>query len=325
MKRILLPLLTGTLLGAVGVLFWHQAATAATEAALKSESDLKIAQMQRDLTKARNEATTWQQRLESAGLDQNPVKENVLDIQRILNDARPLMKTLALMFGERRKEMTERMIRGMASKLAEQMGLTEAQTEAMIAHSGSRLDMGEALAGPSAAIAVPVSMRGSPSAMRHHRLKRTPRQVLAHLFERLAQDRAVAVGDSHERFFDHLVGERAELGQQRLRLSGEEQAPGTAIGGIGATLDQVGLLQAIDHPAHGDRLNLEQVGQPALVHALVAAQHGQDLPLRPGDPDIARARIEFAAHQARHVGQDRGEVLIHSRTIYNNAYICQDL
>ena len=134
MKRILLPLLTGALLGAVGVLFWHQAAAAETEAALKSESDAKIAQMQRELTSARNEATTWQQRFAAAGVDDTPVKENVLDIQRILNDARPLMKTLTLMFGERRKEMTDRMIRGMASKLAEQMGLTEEQTEAMIAH-----------------------------------------------------------------------------------------------------------------------------------------------------------------------------------------------
>ena len=134
MKRIFLPLLTGTLIGAAGVLFWHQSVSAETEAALKSESDAKIAQMQRELTSARNEASTWQQRMEAAGVDESPVKENVLDIQRILNDARPLLKTLSLMFGERRKEMTERMIRSMSAKLAEQMGLTEAQTEAMIAH-----------------------------------------------------------------------------------------------------------------------------------------------------------------------------------------------
>lgn len=134
MKRLLLPLLTGTLIGAAGMLFWHRAAVAETEAALKSESDANIARMQRDLTRARSEAATWQQRLETAGVDESPVKENVLDIQRLLNDARPLMKTLALMFGDQRKQMTDRMIRGMASKLAEQMGLTEEQTEAMIAH-----------------------------------------------------------------------------------------------------------------------------------------------------------------------------------------------
>lgn len=134
MKRILLPLLTGITLGAAVVLLWHQAADERTRTALKQESDAKVAQLQNELASARSEATTWQQRLAAAGVDDSPVKENVLDIQRILNDARPLMKTLALMFGERRKEMSDRMIRDMASKLAEQMGLTEEQTEAMIAH-----------------------------------------------------------------------------------------------------------------------------------------------------------------------------------------------
>ena len=62
------------------------------------------------------------------------MKENELDIQRLLNDARPLMKSLALMFGEQRKMMTERLIKGMAEKLAAQMGLTEEQTQEMIAH-----------------------------------------------------------------------------------------------------------------------------------------------------------------------------------------------
>ena len=76
MKRILLPLLTGVLLGALGVMFWHQAAAAEMKAALKSESDAEIEQMQRELTSARNEATAWQQRLATAGLDDSPVKEN---------------------------------------------------------------------------------------------------------------------------------------------------------------------------------------------------------------------------------------------------------
>lgn len=134
MKRILLPFLAGITLGAAVVLLWHQSADARTRAALKQDGDAKVAQLQRDLASARSEVTAWQQRLAAAGVDDSPVKENVLDIQRILNDARPLMKTLTLMFGERRKEMTDRMIRGMASKLAEQMGLTEEQTEAMIAH-----------------------------------------------------------------------------------------------------------------------------------------------------------------------------------------------
>jgi hypothetical protein len=134
MKRSLLPFSIGLLLGSLSVLLWHQSSLAKAEAALTRESEARITRMQVELAEARAASENWRQRVEAAGVDLEPAKENVLDIQRILNDARPLMKTLALMFGERRKEMTERMIRGMASKLAEQMGLTEEQTEAMIAH-----------------------------------------------------------------------------------------------------------------------------------------------------------------------------------------------
>ena len=134
MKRSLIPLSIGLILGSVSMLLWHLSAAASAEAAVIRESEERIAQLQVELAGARASADTWRLRMEAAGGDLEPVKENVLDIQRILNDARPLMKTLALMFGERRKEMTDRMIRDMTGKLAEQMGLTPEQTEAMVDH-----------------------------------------------------------------------------------------------------------------------------------------------------------------------------------------------
>jgi hypothetical protein len=44
------------------------------------------------------------------------------------------MKSLTLMFGEQRKLMTSRFIKGMADKLADEMGLTDEQKQEMIDH-----------------------------------------------------------------------------------------------------------------------------------------------------------------------------------------------
>ena len=46
-----------------------------------------------------------------------------------------------------------------------------------------------------------------------------------------------------------------------------ENAPGAAVGGIGAALHQSSLGQTIYHPAQRDRLNLQQFRQRALIAA----------------------------------------------------------
>lgn len=138
MKKVILSLTAGLLLGGSSVYAWmylrgqSEAESAFTEALQKRDADL--ARMKASLTEARSAADSLRQRFDAAGLDADPVKENELDIQRLLNDARPLMKSLALMFGEQRKMMTEKWIRDMAGKLAAEMGLTEEQTNDMIAH-----------------------------------------------------------------------------------------------------------------------------------------------------------------------------------------------
>lgn len=138
MKKTLLSLTLGLLLGGGAVFAYLESRVRAEADAEWSEvmqkKDADLARMKASLAEARTTADNLRQQFESAGLDSEPVRENELDIQRLLNDARPLMKSLALMFGEQRKIMTEKWIRGMAEKLAQEMGLTPEQTDEMIAH-----------------------------------------------------------------------------------------------------------------------------------------------------------------------------------------------
>ena len=137
MKKFLIALITGILLGGGAVLVWSESRAGNADrdfTAALEKRDADLARVKADLAGARSATDSLRRQFEAAGLDQSPAKENELDIQRLLNDARPLMKSLALMFGEQRKKMTERFIKGMADKLAEQMGLTEEQTGEMIAH-----------------------------------------------------------------------------------------------------------------------------------------------------------------------------------------------
>lgn len=132
MKRTLLSLTAGILLGASAVFAWVQFSKPETSPDAAAQAE--IAKLKRELTSAKQASDSLRSQIASIGIDPNPPKENELDINRLLNDARPLMKSLALMFGEQRKMMTERMIRGIAERLAEEMGLTPEQTEEMIAH-----------------------------------------------------------------------------------------------------------------------------------------------------------------------------------------------
>jgi hypothetical protein len=137
MKKTLLSLIAGIVVGAGGVLLWVQAHNIRAEAdasELAALQERELSKLRRQLEAERLTASTLRSQMELAGMDLRPVKEGEIDIQRLLNDARPLMKSLALMFGNERKRMTERMIKGMAEKLAEEMNLTEEQLADMIAH-----------------------------------------------------------------------------------------------------------------------------------------------------------------------------------------------
>src|SRR5262249_28745576 len=89
-------------------------------------------------------------------------------------------------------------------------------------------------------------------------------------------------------------------------LGGVEQ-PRPAVARVEPPLDPAGLLHAVDEPPHRDVLDLEDLGEPALVDPLVTRQMDQQLPLRPAQIEAARALVELLAHQARDVMQQEAE------------------
>jgi len=137
MKKSLLVLLAGIVLGAGGVFLWVHARDVradADAAAATALQEREMEKLRRQLAGERDAAAGLRRQLADSGADQRPLEPNQIDLQRLLNDARPLMKSLAIMFDGERKKMTERMIRGLAERLAEEMGLTEEQTADLIAH-----------------------------------------------------------------------------------------------------------------------------------------------------------------------------------------------
>ena len=64
MKRSLIPLSIGLILGSVSMFLWHLNAAASAEAAVIRESEARIAQLQVELAGARASADTWRQRID---------------------------------------------------------------------------------------------------------------------------------------------------------------------------------------------------------------------------------------------------------------------
>src|SRR5687768_10687086 len=87
MKKILLSLLAGIVLGAGGLYAWvHardlQAATDAADAAALQE---QVNKLRLQLSSEKQTLKALQDQMTTAGVDLSPVKENQLDIQRLLN------------------------------------------------------------------------------------------------------------------------------------------------------------------------------------------------------------------------------------------------
>ena len=91
---------------------------------------------------------------------------------------------------------------------------------------------------------------------------------------------------------------------------GEPQQAHAAVPAMEQPLDQPRLLQPVEDAGERDRLDLEELGQRALLDALVARQMRQHLALRPGQPEVARILLEALAHQAGHVVQEEAEIAV---------------
>lgn len=106
------------------------------------------------------------------------------------------------------------------------------------------------------------------------------------------------ITDTLKRDCKGLPRERLKLFDQLLTTISKVKAPCTAVGRVRTTHDQLCILQSVDHAAKGDRLNLKDFGQPALIDALVTLEERQHLPLWASHAYASREFIEAAAKQA---------------------------
>ena len=121
-----------------------------------------------------------------------------------------------------------------------------------------------------------------------------------------------AVAQTLERFRHHHIGDQAQFGKNRMGTIGQVQAPGAAVGRVGAAFDKPGFGEAIDHPPYGDGLDVERFGKAGLVDAFGPRQDEQHLPLRPADAQFSRTRVEAAAQQPSRIGNQDTKAVRHA-------------
>ena len=113
-----------------------------------------------------------------------------------------------------------------------------------------------------------------------------------HTLKRCLQMLKISLVDPLVRDIGRLHSERANPIYQVATLVGDENALGTAVTRVRTPLDEARFLQAVDHSRRRDRLDFEQLCQPALLDAFVAQQDREDLPLRARDAHLPRAFVE---------------------------------
>ena len=86
---------------------------------------------------------------------------------------------------------------------------------------------------------------------------------------------AIRLGHAFQRLAAGGGAYRKNFAQQRMGLRGEMQQPDAPVLGMGAPLDELRLFQPVEDARQGDRLDFEDLGQAALLDALVARQMRQ--------------------------------------------------
>ncbi len=136
------------------------------------------------------------------------------------------------------------------------------------------------------------------------------REVVPRAQQQFHDPVALFRGEAGQRLGAHLAADRDHLGEERLRLLGDEELPGAPVVRIGTALDPAGLRHAVEEPRQRDRLDLQQLGEAGLVDALVIDEIGQDLALRAGQAQAFGALVEALAEQPRGLVQDEAEAAI---------------
>ena len=110
--------------------------------------------------------------------------------------------------------------------------------------------------------------------------------------------------------FPGLGGEIPHPIEQRPGGGGQVETEGPTVAGIGPARHQAGFLQSVDQAGQRDRLDLQAFGERDLIHALLARQVGERLPLGLGQPELLRPAIEVPPQQARHVVHQEADALV---------------
>jgi hypothetical protein len=132
-------------------------------------------------------------------------------------------------------------------------------------------------------------------------------QVAAHGREDVDEPLAIGVRDARERVAARGIADLAHGLQDRVGCRQEMQEPDAPVGGMGPALDEAGGLELVDDAPERDRLDLEDIGKPALMDALVLGEVREHLPLRPRQAEAPGPLLETLAEEARNVVKDEAE------------------
>lgn len=120
---------------------------------------------------------------------------------------------------------------------------------------------------------------------------------------------ALAVGfvDIDQSLNPGHLADLTHLGDQGEGIREQIELLDAPIGGVRPALDQLGGFQTIELARQCDRLDFENVSEPALLNAFGSLQDREHLPLRSGQPEPAGILLEALAQKARSIVEQETE------------------
>src|SRR5690242_13740010 len=139
------------------------------------------------------------------------------------------------------------------------------------------------------------------------------RDVRPDLEQGVDERAALGIGQSRERLLALALTECPHALEHGRNLRRGVEPAGAAVARVGASLDPACGLEPIDQTAERHALDLEDIGEPALIDALMAMEMRQHLPLRAAQPQRDGALVEALAQESRDVVQEEAEAMLRTR------------
>jgi hypothetical protein len=115
----------------------------------------------------------------------------------------------------------------------------------------------------------------------------------------------VSIAQAVERFSHDLGADNAKFIKDGMGAGAQMEAPNAAVGGVGPTLDEIGLGEPVNHAAHRDGFDVKRFSKAGLVDAFNPREREHDLPLGAADAEAAGTRIEPATKQASGIADEK--------------------